>query len=54
MLLPSSYSNEDFLEDYLLSREYKLCRKFSKDRENKIKERAYNFKMRRHLFIEPD
>ena len=44
---------EACLHDCLLSREHKLCGKFSKESENKVKEQAYNCRMG-IPFIEPD
>ena len=44
---------EACLQDCLLSREHKLCGKFSKESENKVEEQAYNFRMG-IPFIEPD
>ena len=44
---------EACLQDCLLSREHKLCGKFSEESENKVKEQAYNCRMG-IPFIEPD
>ena len=44
---------EACLQDCLLSREHKMCGKFSKESENKVKEQAIHCRMG-IPFIEPD